>query len=772
MPETTEQLQQKIIPLIQTQQLDAALAIANQACNQDPQNADKWLLLAGIHSYRQDMPAVADCCQKAIALQPQHVNAHYNLAVAWQMQSDIIRAEKSYNTVIQLQPQHANAYAGLSRIQTQQGQHDKALNNQRKAIQLTPDNPHFHFQIAALYQDMQKIDLAKQYYEETLRLMPGHFEAMNNLGSLYHTQAQHDQAIQYFNQALQIQPQNAQIHYNLSQSYWQKNQLDTAFQHALKALQLQPNRLIFRQNFIQVLGITPHIPNEPEVIQQIEQSYLIEGINWQDLLPSSLAILRQDTSFNQLRTSAITGGYASIYKKLDNKKNIQLLGKPLLLYCLTHTVITFKEEEQLFTLLRQACLQLAITKQFQVNDLFMAFIAALACQCFNNEYAFSQSNIEIESVNTLCTEIKNIDTNEPLDKVTQTKIILLAMYQPLHSIISLQDNTFSKTQHQSAPWQLLIERQLKQPQQEQIIRQEIESLTVIEDQTSKAVQDQYEDSPYPRWLSINLHQPRSYQQIWMELFPHFQAPDFPTSPIDLLIAGCGTGSHAAISSTRFADVNVLAIDLSRQSLSYAQRMADRNQINNLRFAQADILGLKSLDQRFHIIESVGVLHHMKQPEAGLKVLRNLLHPNGMINLGFYSSMARRHITQARERFKNTTPSPENIRQARQELFALPTDDPLHSITKNNDFYSLSECRDLIFHTQERCYTIAEIKQLISSCGLRFIGFELPSPVTRKQYMAEYPEDTQLDNLDNWGVFEQQHPDTFIGMYTFWCQRVD
>ncbi|MCK5617043.1 tetratricopeptide repeat protein, partial [Candidatus Pacearchaeota archaeon] len=769
MSETIEQLQQKIFPLIQNQQLENALTIAQQACAKDKKNADKWLLLAGIYSYKQDMPKVEECCQKALALQPQHVNAHYNLAVAQQMQGDLTGAEQGYNTVIQLNKQHANAYAGLAQVLRMQNRFNEAIKHQQQALILMPDNPQFHYQIAALYQNNQQTELAKQHLNKTLKLAPNHPEALNNLGSLHHTLEELDQAMQCFNKALQIQPKNAQLHYNLSQCYWQQTNIEQAFLFALSALQLQEERPLFRQNFIQALAVIPEIPNAPEVIHQIEQSYNVEGVGWQNLLAPSLVIIRQNTIFSQLRTAAITDNYDAIYQELETKKLNSLLTNELLLNCLTHTVITIEQEEKLFTLLRRALLQFAISKNYKIDNNLIMFMAALACQCFNNEYAFAQTDNEIEQLDNLTTNLQKFD-NKTLSKEDQVIVTILAMYQPLSAITQLQTTSFNKVTHHSKQWDLLIERQITQPREELTIKKSIKTLTQIENKTSQAVQEQYEDSPYPRWLSINLTKPRNYRQILQGLFPHFKAPIFPDSPLELLIAGCGTGSHAVITSTRFSGTNVLAIDLSRQSIAYAQRMANRNKINNLRFAHADILGLKNMDKHFHIIESIGVLHHMKKPEDGLKVLRNLLHTNGLINLGFYSTIARRYITQAREHFKETKPTTTNIRNARQEILALPKNNPLRTITGIRDFYSLSECRDLIFHTQEHCYTISEIKELITSCGLKFIGFELPSPSIKKQYNNSYPKDTQLNNLDNWEKFEEDNPDTFIGMYTFWCQR--
>lgn len=105
------------------------------------------------------------------------------------------------------------------------------------------------------------------------------------------------------------------------------------------------------------------------------------------------------------------------------------------------------------------------------------------------------------------------------------------------------------------------------------------------------------------------------------LFPHLPEPSIlPSEKPHILVAGCGTGQHAINTALRYKDSQVVALDLSRQSLAYALRMAHHYDVNNISFIQADILHLDKLDQHFDIIECVGVLHHLREPEEGLKSL--------------------------------------------------------------------------------------------------------------------------------------------------------
>jgi 2-polyprenyl-3-methyl-5-hydroxy-6-metoxy-1,4-benzoquinol methylase len=330
----------------------------------------------------------------------------------------------------------------------------------------------------------------------------------------------------------------------------------------------------------------------------------------------------------------------------------------------------------------------------------------------------------------------------------------------------LRDNTSSLLQH-------LFKTQWFDHEEENRIRAAIPALTPVNNSISTAVRDQYEDSPYPRWTSVSIFTPRPYVEELKSRFPGFTPPDFGQSGIDILIAGCGTGRHAIMSATHFMGARVLAVDLSLTSLAYAVRSAGEFGIDNIRFAQADILELGSFQERFHIIESVGVLHHMEDPEAGLKILAGLLHKGGLMQLGLYSKLGRRDVAAARTWISERGyPATANgIRQARVDLACLDPDHPAHSVQRFSDFYTLSECRDLLFHVQEHRFRPADIGVMLERCGLEFVGFTSLDPETSLRYRTHCPDDPSMTNLSNWTEFESANPDTFAEMFQFMCRKI-
>jgi hypothetical protein len=90
--------------------------------------------------------------------------------------------------------------------------------------------------------------------------------------------------------------------------------------------------------------------------------------------------------------------------------------------------------------------------------------------------------------------------------------------------------------------------------------------------------------------------------------------------------------------------------------------------------------------------------------------------------------------------------------------------------KSGDFFSTSACRDLLFHVQEHRMTLTGIDAFLRENDLQFLGFEIDTNVLRA-YKLRFPDDSAATNLGRWQIFENENPDTFIGMYQFWIQKI-
>jgi len=241
-------------------------------------------------------------------------------------------------------------------------------------------------------------------------------------------------------------------------------------------------------------------------------------------------------------------------------------------------------------------------------------------------------------------------------------------------------------------------------------------------------------------------------------------------PFEVLIAGAGTGQHAIASAISYGPgANVTAIDLSRPSLAYGKWMAQRMGVDNVAFTQADILDLGD-DGPYHIIEAVGVLHHMADPLAGWRALLDRLAPGGLMLVGLYSKVSRANLGPLRQHpaYPGTGCTDDEARSFRAALIEDRSDETLFD---SADFYTLNEFRDLVLHPQEVSFTLDEIAAFLDAQKLRFAGFALPGLVVRR-FLETFPDSPWPGRLEDWAAFERENPRTFDGMYTFWCAPAD
>jgi 2-polyprenyl-3-methyl-5-hydroxy-6-metoxy-1,4-benzoquinol methylase len=315
-------------------------------------------------------------------------------------------------------------------------------------------------------------------------------------------------------------------------------------------------------------------------------------------------------------------------------------------------------------------------------------------------------------------------------------------------------------------------RQALEPEKEINLRLKIPKLLSITDKISSKVQEQYEQNPYPRWMSLGLSRsPRSNWKITDELKLKIQDPRIhKVDAPKILIAGCGTGQTSIETASEFKDCDILAVDLSLNSLAYAKRKTEELKILNIEYMQADILDIEEIRQKFDIIESTGVLHHMNDPMAGWKALVGCLNNGGLMKIGLYSELARQHIVKIRDEIKkeNINVSDDDMKSFRNQI--INSEKEHHERIKlSSDFYNMSSIRDLLFHVQEYRFTIPKIKICLEDLGLIFCGFEHPklSQIINSNILS-------MDNihcLDAWEEFEIENPNTFSGMYQFWCQKI-
>ena len=699
--------------------------------------------------------------RQTIARAPAHADAYYNAGTVLHQQGNLDEAAACYRRALELAPDLAEAHNNLGTIWRARGRLDEAVERFRRASELQPRSGDMHFNVGSALQALGDVDGAIDAYRRAAAL--AHAGACNELGNALAAQGRLEDAARSYLAALERRPDFAEAHNNLGNVLLDIGAVDAAVAAYRRALELS-DTLLIRANFARAMR-HPHLrATDARLRGPMTRAVQEAWARPADLAPAAARLVAADARIGAMIECAARAWPArlGVDAGLGTEDLRALAGDALLRALLTNAPVRDLPLERLLAGVRAALLTRAESSPDD-GDATLDLHAALARQCFVNEYVWAESEEEAQRVTGLGERLRA--AMERGDAVPAAWLAAVASYRPL--------STLAEARQVERAWPpaiaALIEQQIRAPGEEALLRASLARLTPIDDAISVRVQRQYEENPYPRWVALPPGLPDPLEARLRQRFP--RAPLRPLScAIDpeILIAGCGTGQEAIETAEQNPQSRILAIDLSAASLAYAQRMSAVRGVRNVDYAQADIQKLASLDRRFDAISSVGVLHHLDDPLAGWRILCGLLRPGGVMRIGLYSERARRGIAQARRYVarRGYPATAGGIRRARQNLAADATFEP---ITALRDFHATSECRDLLFHVQEREFTLTQIGEALRALDLTLLGFVLEPQVVRA-YGQRFADDPAAVDLGNWARFEADHPETFLGMYVMWLQK--
>ena len=601
---------------------------------------------------------------------------------------------------------------------------DKAIVNYKKSIDLNINYPDAYNNLGLAYFEMGETNLAKSNFEEAIKLNNKFNIAYTNLAKLYFFASDYKKSLKYLSKSLEIDSSYLDSMVLLKELLCANIRFDSQDD----MLYLPIINLITKYNLVQ-----------PTYISRSVISILKAGNDFQELLKIDL----ENIDKNNL---------LEILEKL--KKN------HLLIEFMKVCPLPDLELENIFKKMRNEILFFSFN-----NDQYertKEFIEALAEQCFLNEYIYNEDKNEK-------LEIDKIERNivENINFATEIDVTKLSLYRALSKYFWV--NKIDKKLINLSSQRILNEIAL-----EKKLREGIKSIGESKDAVSYLVKEQYEENPYPRWTKPTLLLNKITVSDHLKKFDvNLNSIDYEKfEKIDILIAGCGTGQHAINTSSIFQNSHITALDLSFNSLAYAKRKSLEMKIDNIDFIQGDLLDIKNLQKKFNIIECVGVIHHMSNPIDGLRSLVKTLKDDGLIKLGLYSKLARRYILKFREENLRVEQdfTIKYIRKKRIEIINS-NDHQLKSFTVFNDFFTLSDFRDMLFHVKEHSYSIDDISNILNDVGLKFCGFIDFKGYENSKFNFNLNTFDKFNLLD-WDEIEKRNPDMFSGMYQFWCKKVD
>ncbi len=761
-PSSAEALAQTLASaaaLLQAGQFAQAERLYRQVLAGDAANAQAthFLGMCLLQAGRADEGMAA--LRRSLALAPSNDTFWLNLGMVLLQTNALGEAEASLRHALSARPDSPAAHNYLGVTLLRAGRYGEAVKSFERALALNPEDDTIHNNFGYARLDHGEIEAACAYFRRAIEINPNSAMAHNNLGNGLRALEDMAASMASYRCAAEIDPGNAMARFNLGRALVEAGQPEAALEHLRAAIRLAPQAGVSWQWLAGVLGRRRFDAYDAGIETELVECLSRPDIAPEELGPAAANLLRADPSFNLLLAPSAGDGVHAL--PLDETL-LRLLARPLFLLLLENVIIQEPSFERLITKFRRAAIFAWHAGKLQSDAALRDVLGAIAHQCFLAEYMHEERDDEAPIVEQLKLSVESeLASGGP---VNEAQVALFACYRLLATVQGADTLPASDA---SIIGRLVL-RQVREPAEEAAIAAGLRRLTPISDEVSRAVQAQYEEHRYPRWLRAPSAEGAQPLALTLRMrFPHATGtvPERPS----ILIAGCGTGCQVAITAPPNPDSRILAIDLSRTSLAYAVRRAQESGFRNVEFAQADILELGRLKERFDVIECLGVLHHLNDPVAGWRVLVGLLAPGGKMKVALYSEIARRGVVAARRLIadRGFAADLRGIRASRAAIMALRPGDPARLVLRTVDFYTQSGCRDLLFHVQEHRYTLARIEGMLGDLGLEFLGFEFDSVATLLEYRREFPLDPEARSLANWSAFETRHLDTFNAMYQFW-----
>lgn len=251
---------------------------------------------------------------------------------------------------------------------------------------------------------------------------------------------------------------------------------------------------------------------------------------------------------------------------------------------------------------------------------------------------------------------------------------------------------------------------------------------------SQAVAQLYNAYPFPPEPLLDEAPPGyNWRWFWPTAY-NFCAGQFPLRHnVRVLDAGCGTGVGTEYLVHLNPEAEVVGIDLSERAIATAAERCRRSGAERVEFHQLSLYDVDQLPGEFDWINCVGVLHHLPDPQRGIRALARKLKPGGIFHIFVYAAFGRWEIAQMQRAIallqgEKRGDYRDGVAVGRQLFAELPDSNRLKR--REQERWALENQRDECFadmyvHPQEIDYTIDTLFELIEASRLQFVGFSDP-----------------------------------------------
>lgn len=254
-------------------QFKKVIDIAQGLLNHFPNSIVVLNIFGAAYAGLGDFAGAAKSYKKAISIEPNYIDAHYNLAFALREQGRLEDAVVAFKKVISLSPQHVEAYNNVAATLQKQGKLEEAIKAFKKAISIKPDYAEAYYNMASTFEEKGELEQAVISYRKSISLKPGYADAYFNMASALEKQGKLKDSLNAYSKTLELNPDYSDAWSNgarVLENWNDLEHLEVWLQNAANACKILPPRIQFFQ--AKLLTRNKQFEKASKVIETIEFS--------------------------------------------------------------------------------------------------------------------------------------------------------------------------------------------------------------------------------------------------------------------------------------------------------------------------------------------------------------------------------------------------------------------------------------------------------------------------------------------------------------------
>jgi tetratricopeptide (TPR) repeat protein len=211
----------------------AALTALQRSFEIEPR-AVTCMFIASAFDCLERSPEGAPWLHRALELDPNHEEAHYNLGFLRRRAGDLDGAIACFRRAIELDPNYALAHAELARDLTSRvprpasADHPdwvEAIEHYRRAVELDPNDGWSHAHLATLAESDNNLADTKTHHRAAMRLLPRASPIWSDYADFAsrHRLESSDEVDRLFRYAIELDPDEGAIRYFFAHHLWRTN---------------------------------------------------------------------------------------------------------------------------------------------------------------------------------------------------------------------------------------------------------------------------------------------------------------------------------------------------------------------------------------------------------------------------------------------------------------------------------------------------------------------------------------------------------------------